>query len=185
MAKAEEKATKDHLADRQQIEASPTLRKVVGAIAILYDQNDQDDQNKYLMQLRDDIPQIIYPGQWAFFGGHVEPGEPPEIAVRRELAEEISYVPPELELFRTYKFTFSDRHTTRHVFHGALRGDYLTQLHLNEGWGMDFLTPADIRRGDRYADCAGMARPIAASHRQIMLDFLDFVDTNQIDPTEP
>jgi 8-oxo-dGTP diphosphatase len=149
------------------------IRKVVGAIAILY------RQGTYLMQLRDNIPQIIYPGQWAFFGGHVEPDELPEIAVKRELAEEISYIPPNLELFRRYELTYADRQVTRHVYHGALAVD-LEQLHLNEGWDFGFLTPADIRRGDRYSEKAGAARAIAASHRQIMLDFLDFAATNQV-----
>lgn len=38
------------------------------AIAIIH----QD--GKYLMQLRDDLPTIAYPGVWGFFGGHIEPG---------------------------------------------------------------------------------------------------------------
>ncbi|MEB3314276.1 MAG: NUDIX domain-containing protein, partial [Cyanobacteriota bacterium] len=38
------------------------------AVAILY------QSNQVLLQLRDDHPGIIYPGQWGFFGGHLEPG---------------------------------------------------------------------------------------------------------------
>ncbi|PSN11719.1 NUDIX hydrolase, partial [filamentous cyanobacterium CCP5] len=63
------------------------------AIAILY----RDDQ--YLMQLRDDIPGILFPGCWAFFGGHLDPGEDADTAIYRELAEEICYQAPHLELF--------------------------------------------------------------------------------------
>lgn len=66
------------------------------AIAILY------QQNKFLLQLRDDIPGIIYPGHWGLFGGHLEPGETPDIAVKRELLEEISYIPPTLSKFDCY-----------------------------------------------------------------------------------
>ena len=54
------------------------------AIAILF----KDGQ--FLLQLRDNIPTIIYPGHWAFFGGHVEPGETAEAGVWRELKEEIN-----------------------------------------------------------------------------------------------
>nr|WP_228383162.1 hypothetical protein [Synechococcus elongatus] len=30
---------------------------------------------QYLLQLRDDLDWILYPGQWGLFGGHIEPGE--------------------------------------------------------------------------------------------------------------
>jgi hypothetical protein len=29
-------------------------------------------KGKFLIQLRDDIPTIVYPGYWALFGGHLE-----------------------------------------------------------------------------------------------------------------
>jgi hypothetical protein len=38
------------------------------AIAILY------RQDQFLLQLRDNIPNIAYPGHWGFFGGHLDPG---------------------------------------------------------------------------------------------------------------
>lgn len=34
-----------------------------------------DDRGRYLLQLRDEAPQIWYPGHWGLFGGSVEPGE--------------------------------------------------------------------------------------------------------------
>jgi 8-oxo-dGTP pyrophosphatase MutT (NUDIX family) len=51
---------------------------------------------RVLMQLRDDKEGIAFPGKWGFFGGAIEPGEDPEQAARRELAEEIGYHADEL-----------------------------------------------------------------------------------------
>ncbi len=66
------------------------------ALAIL------EQDGRFLMQLRDDIPTILYPGVWGLFGGHLEAGESPEIGLKRELKEEINYEAPSLRYFRSY-----------------------------------------------------------------------------------
>ena len=48
----------------------PTGDIAVAAMVVLED-------GRYLMQLRDNKPDIYYPGHWDFFGGAVEPGEEP------------------------------------------------------------------------------------------------------------
>lgn len=133
------------------------------AIAILH------QENQFLMQLRDNNPAILYPGVWAFFGGHLDPGETPEAGVFRELAEEIGYRPPSLTPFRSY----SDERITRHVFYGPLTVA-ISELDLNEGWDLGLLSPDDIQRGDRYSERAGEVRPLGSIHRRILLDFLDY-----------
>ncbi len=132
------------------------------AIAILY------RQDQFLMQLRDNIPSIIYPGYWAFFGGHLDPGETPEEAVKRELLEEIGYTPPFISLFRCY----SDSEVIRHVFHAPLTVE-LNQLVLTEGWDMGLLTPEQIKTGSCYSEKAGQVRPLGRPHQQILLDFME------------
>lgn len=131
------------------------------AIAILY----QD--NQFLMQLRDNIPEIIYPGHWAFFGGHLEPGESPEVAMRRELLEEIGYSPPTVEEFKDY----TEGNAIRHVYHAPLTVP-VESLELNEGWDLGLFTVEDILRGDRYSERAQQVRPLGKPHQQILLDFL-------------
>jgi ADP-ribose pyrophosphatase YjhB (NUDIX family) len=46
-------------------------------------------EGRVLLQHRDDRPDIRWPGAWAIFGGHVEEGEPPDEAARREIHEEL------------------------------------------------------------------------------------------------
>ncbi len=132
------------------------------AIAILH-QND-----RFLLQLRDDIPGILYPGHWALFGGHLEPGEHPDEAIRRELVEEISYAPPILTPFGFYE----DVQVVRCVYQGVLDVD-LSQLVLKEGWDMALATAEEIRRGDRFSHRANQIRPLGKPHQRILLDFME------------
>lgn len=131
------------------------------AVAILY------RENKFLMQLRDNIPNIIAPGCWALFGGHIEPGETPEIAVQREVLEEIGY---ELTAFSQFGI-YSDQKAVRYVFQAPLLVP-LDQLVLSEGWDLDLLTAEDIQQGEYFSQKAGEVRPLATLPQKIMLDFI-------------
>ncbi len=131
------------------------------AVAIIY------QEDKYLMQLRDDIPGIFYPGVWGLFGGHLDPGEEPEVGLKRELVEEISYHPEEVKGFRCY----SDRTIIRHVFSCPLLVP-LEQLQLNEGWDLALLTLEEIERGCAYSAEAKQMRSLGDIHREMMLDFI-------------
>ncbi|CEJ47135.1 Mutator protein [Umezakia ovalisporum] len=138
-----------------------TNQPVHVAIAILY------QEDKFLMQLRDNIPDILYPGYWGLFGGHLEVDETPDIAVKREIIEEIGYKLPEFFKFGCYQ----DEAAVRHVFHAPLLAE-LSQLNLNEGWDMKLLTPEDIRTGKCYSSIADEIRPLGPIHQRIMLDFI-------------
>ncbi|HUD88228.1 MAG TPA: NUDIX domain-containing protein [Xanthobacteraceae bacterium] len=59
---------------------------------------------RYLLQLRDDIPGIFYPGHWGCFGGAIGAGETPLEALRRELAEELEFTAPAGEEFVSFDF---------------------------------------------------------------------------------
>ncbi|MFQ4140178.1 NUDIX hydrolase [Nodosilinea sp. PGN35] len=132
------------------------------AIAILY----QGD--RFLLQLRDDIPTIAWPGHWAFFGGHLEPGEHPDTAVSRELEEEIGYIAPQLSRFERLE----DAAVVRHVYHGPLVVP-VEQLVLTEGLDLGLWSTDDIYRGQRFSARANEERPLGPPHRQILLSFLE------------
>jgi 8-oxo-dGTP diphosphatase len=146
--------------DSKQL-SPPKKAPVQVAIAILY------RQDRFLMQLRDNISGIIYPGCWGLFGGHIEPGETPAIAVRRELVEEIGYGVGSLFEFARYQ----DQRAVRHVFHGPLTIPP-DQLTLNEGWDLDLLSVATIQTGEHYSLRAQQIRPIGDIHQKILLDFV-------------
>jgi 8-oxo-dGTP diphosphatase len=132
--------------------AEVALAKLSVGIAILY------RDGKFLMQLRDNIPSILYPGYWALFGGHIEPGETPEIAVQREILEEIGYNLP--STFAFFGF-YPDEKVMRHVFHAPL-----------EGWDMGLLTPEQIDKGVCYSQNAQEERPLGPVHQRILQDFI-------------
>lgn len=132
------------------------------AIAII------EQQGRFLLQLRDDIPGINYPGKWAFFGGHLDPGETPEVALKRELQEEIGYTLTTAPV----KFgCYSDAKVLRHVFWLPLTVS-IEQLVLKEGWDLGLLAPKDIQQGHFYSSQAGEVKPLSPLHRGILLDFL-------------
>lgn len=131
------------------------------AIAILY------RDGKFLMQLRDNIPNIVYPGHWAFFGGHIEAAENPEEALKRELLEEIGYSPNKVSFFGYYP----EPNVMRHVFFAPLTVE-VEDLVLGEGWDMGLFTPEEIKQGERYSEKAQQVRPLSPRHQRILLDFM-------------
>lgn len=131
------------------------------SIAILY------QNNQFLLQLRDDNPQIRHPGYWAFFGGHLEPGEQPAEAMQRELQEEIGYSPPQIYGFGSYQ----NGEIIRHVFYAPLTVGIET-LQLNEGQDLKLCTIEGVQQGRLRSDRLGEMRILAAPHRQLLLDFL-------------
>ena len=127
----------------------------------------------FLMQLRDDFEHIVHPGCWAFFGGHIEPGEAILPGLRRELAEEIGYVPSKLSLFQQNE----DEHKRRHYYVGELTVP-LEDLQLNEGQDFALCSPADIEQGEKYSMRLGEVRSLGKPHRQMLLDFIKIDSTN-------
>ena len=57
-----------------------------------------------LVILRDDRPDISYPGHWDLPGGGREAGETPEACILRETAEEVSLMVPPAKLVRVDRY---------------------------------------------------------------------------------
>jgi 8-oxo-dGTP pyrophosphatase MutT (NUDIX family) len=144
------------------INATANKPPILVAMAILF------QEGKFLMQLRDDIPGILYPGYWGFFGGHLEPGETPKAGVIREVKEEIGYCLNDAQLFDCY----GDTEAYRYIFYAPLQVP-LAQLDLQEGWDLGLITPEAIAKGVAYSEKAKQERPLGPIHQTILLDFLN------------
>jgi 8-oxo-dGTP diphosphatase len=132
------------------------------AIAILH-QNDQ-----FLMQLRDDDPNIFYAGHWGFFGGHLEPGESPDAGIRRELQEEIGHVPEPLELWLRHE----DEEVIRFFYQAELTVPIST-LELNEGQDIGLCGLEEIQKGIKYSPRIQEERPLGIPHQRALLAFIE------------
>ena len=94
---------------------------------------------KALLQHRDEDPGIRFPGWWAIFGGHVEEGEDPEAAARREILEELGLA-LDGPLGLIYHADDGDRE--RFFFAAPLKVP-LESLCLTEGQGMALAGPEE------------------------------------------
>jgi 8-oxo-dGTP pyrophosphatase MutT (NUDIX family) len=108
-----------------------------------------DAEGRFLLQHRDDKPEIVNPGLWGSFGGRVEPHETdqpetPHDGFLRELHEELCWRPATVELYDGFPYRSLDEHDPRtqliYVYAAPLDVP-LDRLELREGQGMDVFSP--------------------------------------------
>ena len=109
----------------------PPLQGAPAAAAIIV-----SDDGGYLLQLRDDVPHIWYPGYWGCFGGAMEESETPEGALRRELIEELGFVPRQCDYFARFDFSFFGRQISRYYYVIRVTHAEVASMRLGEGADM-------------------------------------------------
>ncbi len=100
-----------------------------------------------LFQLRDRKPGLRHAGQWAFPGGHAEPGEAPIDCARREFLEETDYrlSTEELHELATELEDIDGRYRRPlHLFWA--RYDGRQELRCREGAGLQFIGREEAQR---------------------------------------
>jgi 8-oxo-dGTP diphosphatase len=100
---------------------------------------------RILLYLRDDRPDIPYPNYWALLGGNIEEGESPEVALERELREEIGCSAHNLAFIGTLEILPNPMGVdeTVYVFQGNI-GRRLEEMKLTEGQRLAYFTPAEF-----------------------------------------
>jgi 8-oxo-dGTP pyrophosphatase MutT (NUDIX family)/GNAT superfamily N-acetyltransferase len=116
-----------------------------------------DDSERVLLRLRDDRPDLPYPGQWDLVGGAVEPGETIREAAVREVEEEIEQKVTSLDYFGEYP-----EEVLNHVFLARLSVP-LAELVLHEGQRLAFVDPAQAAGLDLVPWVARLLRDFFAS----------------------
>jgi 8-oxo-dGTP pyrophosphatase MutT (NUDIX family) len=97
-----------------------------------------DSAGRFLLQHRDDKPDIYNPGLWGSFGGTIEPYETPHDGLLRELQEELSWQPESIELYGAYPYDGGKLLIYVSIVPIAVP---IEQLVLGEGQGMAFFAP--------------------------------------------
>jgi len=114
-----------------------SLPQYAGAVVV-------GSQNKILCQLRDDTPEIQFPGFWTCSpGGHIETGENPNEAIIRELREEFEIEVEHLKKLTVIHETNKNTQGTYHAFTADLASP-LDQLRCNEGQKACFYSPEKV-----------------------------------------
>jgi len=144
------------------------------AVVILPWQND-----RVLMQLRDDKPGIVYPGRWGFFGGSIESGESPIGSAKRELHEEIGYTTKEMFALSIDRIS-APHDITLHSFYCPLM-IHISQISLLEGFDFGLFTFKEVHSNQLFSAKANGNCPVIKHPyiEYLFKKFIQRIDTNK------
>ncbi|WP_445633083.1 Nucleoside diphosphate-linked moiety X motif 17 [Nostoc sp. DSM 114161] len=121
-----------------------------------------NSQQQVLLVLRDNKSSIPFPNTWALLGGYLEENETPEVAIRRELVEELEIELGEVNFFKSYFWQECDEH----IFWTRLDLD-ISQIHLQEGQKLAYFNREELTQLE-----------FASHYDQILLEFFEVLAVN-------
>ncbi len=102
--------------------------------------------NEALLQKKD-MGYSWFPGKWCLFGGGLEKEEDPESSLIRELSEEISYSPKEINFYKEFQYKDKAMNKIREgkqIVYFCNFDSEISQLKINEGCGFAFFTYGEL-----------------------------------------
>ena len=123
----------------------PKLVPAEASAALLVTPDDE-----FVLQRRDDKPEIFFPGWLGCFGGGLDPGETPEDCLRRELQEELGLADVALMHFCSIGLDFGFAGyglLPRHFFHVPIDPSDVPNLTLAEGRAIEVVPGREILSG--------------------------------------
>ena len=116
-------------------------------------------EGKVLLQLRGKH-ELLYPNQWTLPGGRVEEGESPELAIVREVKEELGLDLHGFKIFRIIVENMPDEVVERHIY-GSNISEKIEALKLGEGTALRYFSSKEISRLE-----------VAFDLKPVIIDFL-------------
>jgi 8-oxo-dGTP diphosphatase len=104
----------------------------------------ENDKGEFLLYLRDNKPDIPFPGYWDLIGGHLEEGETPEQALVREVKEELDIDLKDYSFYKKYECLTGDAYeNTKYIYSGKLNLP-IEEVTLLEGVRPQYFSRAEI-----------------------------------------
>ncbi len=121
-----------------------------------------DPQGRILLQLRDDRPDIMYPGHWGITGGASHKGETPRETASREVLEETGLRVSDMVPFKEYRFSRPEEgcEYIQHIFY-AVTDRPADKMTVGEGQRLRFVAPEEMD---------GLL--VAYNHREVLAEFV-------------
>jgi 8-oxo-dGTP diphosphatase len=104
----------------------------------------ENDKGEFLLYLRDNKPDIPFPGYWDLIGGHVEEGETPEEGLIREVKEELDIDLKEYTFYKKYECLTGDAYENiKYIYYGKINLP-IEEITLLEGVRPQYFSRSEI-----------------------------------------
>jgi len=121
----------------QGIISNDTMQKIAAIIL-------ENDSGEFLLALRDNKSWIPFPNHWDLIGGHVEEGETPEEAVKREYMEELGLELNDFKFYREFECLNGDAfENIKFIYTGKINIP-VEEITLLEGQYVRYFTKEEI-----------------------------------------